>query len=156
MRIGKPIQSGQTIVVKKRGNNSDIINTIHSYMPYAIGQSKKRASIFKGKDNKETCRNIWSFLKHNITYLEDSVHFQDIKLPDRLVKERKGDCKSYSMFAGSILDNLGIPYKFAYTSYSDNRTPSHVYVQTNDGYIIDAVWRKFNDEKPYTYKYLKR
>jgi predicted transglutaminase-like cysteine proteinase len=156
MRIGKPIQSGQTIVVKKRGNNSDIINTIHSYMPYAIGQSKKRASIFKGKDDKETCRNIWSFLKHNIKYVEDSIHFQDIKLPDRLVKERKGDCKSYSMFAASILENLGIPYKFAYTSYTNNRTPSHVYVQTNDGCIIDAVWKKFNDEKPYTYKYLKR
>lgn len=156
MRLGKLIKPNQTITIKKRGNNSDIINTIHTYMPYAIGQSKKRASIFKGKDNKETCRNIWSFLKHNIKYVEDSVHFQDIKLPDRLVKERKGDCKSYSMFTGSILDCLGIPYKFAYTSYTNSKTPQHVYVQTDDGIIIDAVWRKFNDEKPYTYKYLKR
>jgi len=156
MRLGKAIKPNQTITIKKRGNNSDIINTIHSYMPYAIGQSKKRASIFKGKDNKETCRNIWSFLKHNIKYVEDSVHFQDIKLPDRLVKERKGDCKSYSMFTGSILECLGIPYKFAYTSYTNSKTPQHVYVQTDDGIIIDAVWRKFNDEKPYTYKYLKR
>jgi hypothetical protein len=156
MRLGKLIKPNQTITIKKRGNNSDIINTIHSYMPYAIGQSKKRASIFKGKDNKETCRNIWSFLKHNIKYVEDSVHFQDIKLPDRLVKERKGDCKSYSMFTGSILDCLGIPYKFAYTSYTNSKTPQHVYVQTDDGIIIDAVWKKFNDEKPYTYKYLKR
>ncbi len=156
MRLGKLIKPNQTITIKKRGNNSDIINTIHSYMPYAIGQSKKRASIFKGKDNKETCRNIWSFLKHNIKYVEDSVHFQDVKLPDRLVKERKGDCKSYSMFTGSILDCLGIPYKFAYTSYTNSKTPQHVYVQTDDGIIIDAVWKKFNDEKPYTYKYLKR
>jgi len=156
MRLGKAIKPNQTITIKKRGNNSDIINTIHSYMPYAIGQSKKRASIFKGKDNKETCRNIWSFLKHNIKYVEDSVHFQDIKLPDRLVKERKGDCKSYSMFTGSILECLGIPYKFAYTSYTNSKTPQHVYVQTDDGIIVDAVWRKFNDEKPYTYKYLKR
>jgi hypothetical protein len=91
MRIGKPIQAGQTITIKKSGNNSDIINAIHSYMPYAVGQSKKRASIFKGKDNKETCRNIWSFLKNNINYVEDSVHFQDIRLPDRLLKTRKGD-----------------------------------------------------------------
>ena len=156
MRLGKAIKPNQTITIKKRGNNSDIINTIHTYMPYAIGQSKKRASIFKGKDNKETCRNIWSFLKHNIKYVEDSVHFQDIKLPDRLVKERKGDCKSFSMFTASILDCLGIPYKFAYTSYTNSKTPQHVYVQTDDGIIIDAVWKKFNDEKPYTYKYLKR
>ena len=43
MRLGKAIKPNQTITIKKRGNNSDIINTIHTYMPYAIGQSKKRA-----------------------------------------------------------------------------------------------------------------
>jgi len=156
MIIGKPIKSGQTIVIKKSGNNADIINALHKYMPYAVQQSKKRASMFKGKDNKETARNIWSFLKHNIRYIEDSEHFQDIKLPDRLIKERKVDCKSFSMFTGSILDNLNIPYKFAYTSYTDSKTPQHVYVQLDDGTIIDAVWKKFDSEKPYTYKYLKR
>lgn len=156
MIIGKPIKSGQTIVIKKSGNNADIINALHKYMPYAVQQSKKRASMFKGKDNKETARNIWSFLKHNIRYIEDSEHFQDIKLPDRLIKERKGDCKSFSMFTGSILDNLNIPYKFAYTSYTDSKTPQHVYVQLDDGTIIDAVWKKFDSEKPYTYKYLRK
>ena len=156
MIIGKPIKSGQTIVIKKSGNNADIINALHKYMPYAVQQSKKRASMFKGKDNKETARNIWSFLKHNIRYIEDSEHFQDIKLPDRLIKERKGDCKSFSMFTASILDNLGIPYKFAYTSYTDSKTPQHVYVQLDDGTIIDAVWKKFDSEKPYTYKFLRK
>ena len=156
MIIGKPIKSGQTIVIKKSGNNTDIINALHKYMPYAVQQSKKRASMFKGKDNKETARNIWSFLKHNIRYIEDSEHFQDIKLPDRLIKERKGDCKSFSMFTASILDNLGIPYKFAYTSYTDSKTPQHVYVQLDDGTIIDAVWKKFDSEKPYTYKFLRK
>jgi len=47
MRLGKHIQPGQTITVKKRGKNSDIINAIHGYMPYAIGQSKKRAVMRK-------------------------------------------------------------------------------------------------------------
>jgi len=156
MILGKQIKGGQTLTIKKKGNNSDIINTLHTYMPYAILQSKKRASIFKGKDDKETCSNVWSFLKSNIRYVEDSVHFQDIKLPDRLIKDRKGDCKSLAMFTASILYNLGIPCKLAYTSYTDNKTPQHVYIQTNDGIIIDAVWKKFNDEKPYTYKYLKK
>lgn len=156
MILGKQIKSGQTLTIKKKGNNSDIIKTIHHYMPYAIKQSEKRASLFKGNTNLETCNNIWSFLKHNIKYVEDSVHFQDIKLPDRLIKERKGDCKSFAMFTASILYNLGIPCKLAYTSYTDSKTPQHVYVQTDDGIIIDAVWKKFNSEKPYTYKFLKK
>ena len=68
MRLGKAIKPNQTITIKKSGNNKDIINALHKYMPYAIMQSKKRSSMFKGKDNKETARNIWSFLKHNIKY----------------------------------------------------------------------------------------
>jgi hypothetical protein len=156
MRIGKAIPEGQTITVKKLGQNSDIINALHKYMPYAVDQSRKRASLFKGKDNLETCKNVWNFLKSNIRYVEDSIFFQDIKLPNRLIKDGKGDCKSYSMFAASILECLGIPYKFAYTSYTDSKTPQHVYVQTDSGIIIDAVWNKFNEEKIYTYKYLKK
>ena len=156
MRVAKSIQSGQTITVNKSGTNSDIIKAIHYYLPYAVDQSKRRSSIFKGQNEKETASNIWGFLKNNINYIEDSVHFQDIKLPNRLVKEKKGDCKSFSMFAASILENLGIPYKFAYTSYTNNKTPQHVYIQTDSGYIIDAVWNKFNSEKKYTYKYLKK
>ena len=46
MRIGKPIQAGQTITIKKKGTNSDIIDTIHGYMPYAINQSKWEYSGF--------------------------------------------------------------------------------------------------------------
>jgi len=59
------------------------------------------------------------------------------------------------MFTAGILQNLGIPCKLVFTSYTDNRTPQHVYVETNSGIIIDAVWKKFNSEKPYTYKYYK-
>ena len=155
MIIGKPIQGNKTIVIKKQGQNSDIIKAMITYMPNAVYQANKRASIFKGKNDLETCSNIWSFLKHNIKYVEDSVHFQDIRLPDRLVKDRKCDCKSFSMFTAGILKNLGIPCKLVFTSYTNNRTPQHVYVETNSGIIIDAVWKKFNSEKPYTYKYYK-
>ena len=156
MILGKPIQGNKTIVIKKSGTNSDIIQAMIKYMPNAVYQCQKRASIFKGKDEMETCRNIWSFLKHNIKYVEDSVHFQDIRLPDRLVKDRKGDCKSFAMFTAGILQNLSIPCKLVFTSYTANKTPGHVYVETDSGIIIDAVWKKFNSEKPYTYKYYKK
>lgn len=156
MIIGKAIKENQTFVVNKKGTNSDIIKAMIHYMPAAVYQGKKRASIFKGKSDLETCKNVWSFLKHNITYLEDSVHFQDIRLPDRLVKDRKGDCKSFSMFAASILQNLNIPCKLVFTSYTENKTPQHVYVETESGILIDAVWKKFNSEKAYTYKYYRK
>jgi len=59
------------------------------------------------------------------------------------------------MFTAGILKNLGIPCKLGFTSYTNSRTPQHVYVETNSGIIVDGVWKKFNSEKPYTYKYYK-
>jgi hypothetical protein len=51
------------------------------------------------------------------------------------------------------LENLKIPYKFVYTSYSANPIPQHVYVVTENGCIIDVVYGTFNAEKKPTYKY---
>jgi hypothetical protein len=46
------------------------------------------------------------------------------------------------------LTNLGIPHKLVYASYDPNdSTPTHIYVVTNKGCIIDAVYGKFNAEK---------
>lgn len=149
------IKPNQNIVVNKRGQNSDIIKAIHDYLPYGVEQMKSKYTLFVGKNEKETCRNIWNFLKKNIKYMEDSSRFQDIKLPSRLLKMKIGDCKSFSMFTASVLTNANIPYKFVYTSYTNDKTPSHVYIQTNTGIIVDAVYNKFNAEKPFTYKYLK-
>jgi len=152
----KQVKAGQTIIVKKIGSNSDIISALHYYMPYAVQQNQKRKFLFQGKTEKEICQSIWQFLKDNIKYVEDSIYYQDIRLPNRLLKDRKGDCKSYAMFTASLLKSLNIPCKLVYTSYTASKTPSHVYCQTDSGIIIDAVWNKFNSEKPYTYKYLKR
>jgi len=149
---------GSSVIVKKSGTNSDIIKTIHSVLPFAIKQAKnaKFDQILKGKTEIETCQNIWNFLRRNLRYKEDSIHFQDIKLPRKLVLDGSGDCKSYSLFTAAILKSLNIPFKFVYTSYNENKTPSHVYIQTDSGIIIDGVYSQFNKEKKWTYKYLKK
>ena len=76
-------------------------------------------------------------------------------MPSALLKKKVGDCKSYSLFTASVLENLGIPYTIVYTSYNANPIPQHVYIITQKGCIIDAVYGKFNQEKPPTFKYKK-
>jgi len=39
---------------------------------------------------------------------------------------------------------------FKYVSYTSDPTPTHVYIQLEDGTIIDGVYKSFNAEKPYT------
>ncbi len=153
--MAKPLNiatDGKTTVNHINGWNSDIITTIHSNVPAATKQMKEVAQTFNKVNEKETARAIWNFLKREIKYVKDPDGYQNIKLPGRFVATGSGDCKSYSLFTASILENLGIPYSFRYTSYGLNPTPQHVYIVTDSGIIIDGVWNKFNSEKAYTSK----
>lgn len=137
--------------------NSDIIEVIHKNYPLAVDQVKKIAPTFKGRNRLQTAQNIWNFLKTNIKYVKDVPGSQMIKLPNRFLADGTGDCKSYSLFTGAILGALGIPFNFRYTAYIPGATiPTHVYVTTTDEngreIIIDAVYKAFNSQKPFTYK----
>lgn len=137
------------------GDNSQLRQVIFASTPKAVEQTKSIARQFKGNTELETCKNIFNFLKNKIHYLEDGFH-QKVKLPSALLRERKGDCKSYSVFTYAILYNLGIPCQYVLVSYNDDPTPSHIYVVTDSGIIIDAVWGKFNSEKTPKYKFYKK
>lgn len=144
---------GRTKVNISGANTRDIISVLHANLPRATNQVRDIANHFKGSTIEATAKNIFDFLKTNITYIPDGIN-QDIRLPGRFVAEGSGDCKSYSLFTGAVLHALGIPFKFRYTSYTSDKTPQHVYVVTgkNDSVIIDAVFGYFNKEKPYSYK----
>ena len=134
------------------GDNYQLRQIIFANTPKAIQQCKSIAPKFKGATEMDTCRNIFDFLKNDIKYVADGSH-QKVKLPSALLRERVGDCKSFSLFTGAILSNLGIPWKYVLVSYREDPTPTHIYVVTDSGIIIDAVWGTFNSEKTPTHKY---
>jgi hypothetical protein len=144
-----------TTVVKRNASNIDLQRAIEAAIPTAVAQMKQRSNEFKGKSEAETCKKIFDYLKNQITYKADGSE-QQVRVPSGLIRTRQGDCKSYSVFTSAILTNLGIPHKLVYASYDPNdSTPTHIYVTTNKGCIIDAVYGKFNAEKKPTFKKLK-
>ena len=147
-----PSFQGIDVTYKSQADNKDIRDLLVKLVPKAKAQMVEFSKQFKGRTNKETCKKIFDYIKSNFTYVADGGE-QIIKLPSALLKKRVGDCKSYSLFTASILENLKIPYKFVYTSYNSNPIPQHVYVITEDGCIIDAVYGIFNAEKKPTYRY---
>lgn len=139
------------------GVTTDIIETVLFGDKKAAYYTKEFAQTLKGKDLKQTCRNIWAFVKTEIPYVLDEAGGQWIKSPGRLWKEKAGDCKSFSVFTASCLANLGIPYGYRFASYAKDPTPTHVYVYVplNNGteIILDSVWSgPFNTQKAYTAK----
>jgi len=139
------------------GLNSDIISTIHKNFPKAVAQTAGMENNFKSASDIKSAFNVWKFLKTQIQYNKDPRDKQLIRLPSNFLNDKKGDCKSYSLFAAAILFNMGIPVAFRYTSYQLNPIPTHIYVVAKDRdknklMIIDGVYSKFNDQKKYTSK----
>jgi hypothetical protein len=144
-----------TRVITENGLNNDIIKALHSAIDEATQEAARFAFKFKGKNDTETARNIWNFLR-SLKYVKDPAGKQFIKLPNRLIATN-GDCKSFSLLTAAILKNLGMPVTFRYTSYQPgDATPSHVYIITADEkgkqLIIDGVYDKFNQEVPFKHK----
>lgn len=152
-----PPAIGVNSVAVADADNADIIRTIEKNYPEAVRLTENTAWNFKGNTVEKSARNIWQFLRTQIAYVADPASKQKIKMPNRLLLDGKGDCKSFALFTAAILANLGLPVSFRYASYNFlNSTPTHVYVTTKNEagkeFIIDGVWSKFNEEKQYSYK----
>jgi len=144
-----------TTVVKRNASNSDLQRAIEAAIPTAVAQMKDRSNQFKGATEEQTCKKIFDYLKNHVNYKADGAE-QQVRLPSGLIRTLQGDCKSYAVFTSAILTNLGIPHKLVYASYDpQDSTPTHIYVVTNKGCIIDAVYGKFNAEKKADHKKYK-
>jgi hypothetical protein len=147
-----PKYNGKETTHSDMADNMDIRKAIFGAVPEANKQVKKLAPYFGRNSSRESCKAIFDYVKQKLNYVADG-ELQLIKLPSALLHTKVGDCKSYSLFTSAILTNLGIPHHFVLVSYNNDPTPSHIYVETEDGCIIDAVWGIFDDEKKPTYRY---
>jgi hypothetical protein len=152
--IGQP--NGRAQMIVRMHNTSDIINQMQTSHYDNSEFARKIAYKFKGATTKQTCKNIFNWLKQNIEYRIEPATMQTTKTLQRLVSDGYGDCKHYSGFFAAILTALGIKHNYRFASYSSNTTPTHVYVvaydEKNKPIICDAVLSNFNTEKPYKSK----
>lgn len=90
----------------------------------------------------EKCRAIFSYMVRNVYYELDPQGNQFIKTPARLLRDGKGDCKSYTMFIASCLHCLGIPHIVRFVNFDGGYQYSHVYPvaldESGNEIILDA------------------
>jgi hypothetical protein len=165
-----PPYKGTVTVIKKHQNTDDIINGIlDANIKYANDYSKI-SSFFLGSTPRQTCKNIWTFLKQNVNYKIESEDRQTIKSPAAIIATGKttgSDCKNLSLMTAGILQDLSrkglqkIPFVFRFSSYKlFNNVPEHVFIVAYPGtqkeIWIDAVLNEFDYKKNYTYKIDKK
>lgn len=137
-------------LVKVDYSTSDIITAIQKCDALYRDDTKSIAKTLRRKTDRQTVRAVFDYLLANVRYKLDESGIQLARRPKRTIFEKKGDCKSFSLLAGSLLYNLGYEYSYRFASYRADPTPTHVYViaHTPSGNIIvDGVLKKFDQEK---------
>ena len=151
-----PRPEEQDRVIIEDGEVSQTVDLMKKVVWKYIDDTKKIAPTLSRKNLELTCKNIWTFLYKHIQYRLDKNGLEQLRRPARSWHEREEgiDCDCFSIFASSILTNLGIPHSFRITKYNRD-IYQHVYVIVPNGkgtYIIDPVLSKADYEKPYSDK----
>jgi len=144
---------GKTLVLHDDGEVQDIIRAILQADRKAKPFTVQFAWKIRRNSQRASLRTLWRFVRENIEYRRDWPGHEVVKSPARTWEDGYGDCKSMSVFIGSVLQNLGIPYVYRVVFFDPQRPEQgHIYpVATVKGkeIILDAVHTRFDEEVPY-------
>jgi hypothetical protein len=104
-------------------------------------------------------QRLFNWVERNFKYEEDPAGSQWVQTPAYLNQKRVGDCKSYTAFISSVLQNIGVDHLIRYAAYGSKEF-RHVYPVALLGgreIPVDVVYKvqhggRFGSEKRYTSK----
>ncbi len=146
---------GKKTMVKENYVTSDIVTTILDADKVGFKDVLDFARSIQYNNLEDLCLKLHTFVRKYIQYIEDPRGEQYVKLPAAVWKDKYADCKSFSLFIGSCLKALGIPYSYRFVSFGTNPIYTHVYVIAHGkskDVIVDGVISGFNTEKKFTFK----
>lgn len=142
------------------GDTKVAINNMAKWATKYQHHTKKLSVIFAKQGLKETCSELHSFLYNNFQYKIDGFK-QNLRSPacSWATRNEGIDCKSYSIFASTVLLNLGVNHYLRRIKQNKNEGFSHVYViipmnqqqpkKLNDGYYTIDGTLPFTSEPMY-------
>jgi hypothetical protein len=147
-----PFQNKNEMLVQDQ-STGDIIDAICNAHNRHAQDYSRISSFFNAGTRKEVGRKIFNFLKNNVRYVIEPGSKQTVKSPAAILATGYGDCKHYSLFAGGVLQSLGIPFAYRFASYrAFDKQPQHVFVVINPGaneIWLDPVVGQYDYKKPY-------
>jgi len=149
------------------GTTGDTIEFMADIIKNTLADTKQIAKVLKGKDLNSTLRNIFNFVFTHIQYKPDDPSTEELRRPVRVWADRHTgvDCDCYSIFIGSILSNLNIPFALRMVKINGKSYFQHVYVVVPESghqsdlehsgryFTVDPVLDTYNEEHPFTEKY---
>lgn len=129
-------------------NTQNIVDAIAVQHAINMDDAKKICQYFKGKDERETAKNIFNFLKSEIEYKVEPASRQTTKTMARFLADGNGDCKHFALFSNTILQACGYKPKYRLAGYRSAKDFQHIYSYLpKSNTILDAVLPTFDTEK---------
>lgn len=122
--------NNRKILAKPEGAQTlDIIDALKDIVPISVKNIEDHIhKIITPTGNPiKDAELLAKYVRDNFTYIADGFKEQNIKTPGRLFYDKKGDCKSFSLFILSGLLALGHEAGFRFASYKPNKVYTHVY-----------------------------
>lgn len=138
-----PNSSGTTTTIGNGGLKLTIDVILKTVIDNAF-LMQEFAEKIAGDDLEQTVYNIWHFIKTNIEYVKDKPLTEEIRTPQRLLNDKKGDCDDFSIFAASILKSLNYEPFFYIVAFNNLENYGHIYVGV-DNYILDGVMSEYGE-----------
>ncbi len=107
--------------IRKAANRPDIQKLANSFLKYPIPE-----------------KAIFDFAYNRMAFLEDEENHQDIAPINVSLRDGVGNCVDYTVFIGSLLYALGIPFKMKVVEVEKGEGYGHIYIVT-DKYILDPT-----------------
>lgn len=115
--------------------------TVKDIMKHVLNACKNVQNVDLNLNNE---KEIYDFLSNKLIYAEDGDKYQVIQMPNALLKNGFGDCKSFTVFASHCLNKLGIPHNIVFCNFhGQNPNSWHVFVQTKSC-VLDGTNPDFN------------
>jgi hypothetical protein len=160
-----PPYEAKVVTLAKNQDTGDIVANMLQFHKKYRADYDKIAGQFLAPTPRKTLRNVYDFLKSNVTYKIEPETRQTLKSPAAIIATGRttgSDCKNYALFIAGVAESLTrtgkqkipIAYRFAsYKWYDEN--PQHVFAvafpDSAREIWIDPVLPEFDQRKQYNH-----
>ncbi|SER16384.1 hypothetical protein [Neolewinella agarilytica] len=142
---------------KEDYRTKDIVQVVQDVVEGYAHETKTFSRQFE--PTRRGLQRLFNWVERHFTYKEDPAGSQWVQTPAYLNNKRVGDCKSYTAFISSVLQNIGVDHLIRYAAYG-TREFRHVYpvaILNGQEIPVDVVYKvqhggRFGTEKRYTKK----
>lgn len=146
-----PRPSGQSVQLRGSTTAKTTVEEMAVIARDRQSETARLAPLLSRPNLRSTCEAVWRFLVDHVNYTPDHPEIEQLRTPARTWADRADgvDCDCYSIFASTVLLNLGIPHAYRIADYGKGW--QHVYVVVPTAWkpiVIDPVLDGFNSEHP--------